>query len=262
LLDAACAAGAALVSAIVAIATLGLGDDTWRRPLDLANDANLNAMLVKGVVDHGWALENPNLGAPFTQQLHDFPFADNLSLVLIRVLAIFTSDWALVMNLFFVLTFALVAITAYAVARTFAVGRLPATALAILYAVTPYHFLRGEQHLFLSNYATVPLAVGLLLAAARGRGWRWNRTAIVVAAVAGFVLAGSVQYYPLFTVGLLVVVAVARALARRQWREALPGAALAAWIVASFALHLAPNLWYRFTHGANTDVAQRTREHG
>ncbi len=258
---------AALVSLLVAVRVLGLGDGSWRRPLDVTNDANLNAMIVKGVLDHGWGLQNPDLGAPFGQHLHDFPFADNLSLALVRIIGVFTPDWGLALNLFFVSTFALVAATSYVVARHFDVGHPAAAALAVLYSLAPYHFLRGEQHLFLSNYLAVPLGAGLALAALQGRGavprpgariggW-WHRGTLLALLAAGAV-ASSVQYYPLFTIGLVAVAAVARAVAERTWRGAIGGGVVVVAIAGLFIVNVAPNLAYRVAHGANDEVAQRT----
>jgi hypothetical protein len=258
---------AAVTSALVAAWVLGLGEGTWRRPLDLANDANLNALLVKRVVEGGWALSNPDLGAPLGQHLHDFPFADNLSLLLVRVIAVFTSDWALALNVFFVGTFPLVALGAYGAARRLRVGPPAAAAAGVVYALAPYHFARGEQHLFLSNYLAVPLGLALVLTVledtalvrwegARLGGWATPQTGFTVVTV--LLLGASVQYYPLFVVGLLAATAVLRVVAARSVRAGAQGIVTAAALVGWFLLNLAPNLLYRIRNGANDAVATRT----
>ena len=42
-------------------------------------------------------------------------------------------------------------------------GSILAAAIALIFAIEPYHFSRGEQHLFLSAYFLVPVGVGLAL---------------------------------------------------------------------------------------------------
>ena len=84
----------------------------WRADLTVplryapVDDTKFYLMLVKGIVEHGWYMSNSSLGAPFGQHLYDYPQgADNLNLLIIRGLAVFTSDPALVVNLFLLATF-------------------------------------------------------------------------------------------------------------------------------------------------------------
>src|SRR5271156_4472036 len=77
------------------------------------DDTKFYLMLVKGIVEHGWYSSNSSLGAPFGQRLVDYPQgADSLNLLLIRFLALFSSNPALIINLFFLATFALTGFTA------------------------------------------------------------------------------------------------------------------------------------------------------
>src|SRR5579864_2004394 len=55
-------------------------------PLD--KDLSFHSMLVKGLVENGWPLRNPLLGAPGTSELYDFPEASNLDLVLMKLIAL------------------------------------------------------------------------------------------------------------------------------------------------------------------------------
>lgn len=72
------------------------------------------------------------------------------------------------MNVFFLLTFPLAALTAFLVMRRLGISAGAALVCASLYALLPYHFLRGETHLFLSAYYSVPLAAYLILAVLSG----------------------------------------------------------------------------------------------
>jgi phosphoglycerol transferase len=95
----------------------------WRAnlwmPFTLGGDAPYYLMVIKGILLHGWWLENPDLGAPFGQELYDFPFLahDGFHLVLIKMLGLLSSDPVFVANVFFLLSFPLVALVAFLVLR-------------------------------------------------------------------------------------------------------------------------------------------------
>ena len=57
-------------------------------------------MLIRNLLDGGWVNTNSSLGAPFGQELYDFPLGtDNLNLLVLKVLAVVTRDPAVAMNL-------------------------------------------------------------------------------------------------------------------------------------------------------------------
>jgi hypothetical protein len=74
-----------------------------RAPFLYDGDALFNLMVTKGVLKHGWWLENPDLGAPLGQKPYDFPVlaGDSLHLALIKLLGVFSSDPVLVKNFSF-----------------------------------------------------------------------------------------------------------------------------------------------------------------
>jgi hypothetical protein len=245
-------AATAALSTGLAVAVLRV----WRFPLGLpyayTGDAYLNAMAIKGTLDHGWVLHNPGLGAPAGQDLHDFPFWDNLSMATMKVLGWAVGDWATVVNVFFLMTFPAVAIAAWLAFRRIGMSRPTATLVSVLYALAPYHFIRGEYHLFLTSYAAVPLACALVVDVVTGRRLHLGFTITTVVLV-----ACSVQYYPVLAAMLLAVAALVRFGATLRWRDLGRGAAASGAIVALFLLNLAPNIWYRVQHGTNPSVGQR-----
>ncbi len=245
----------------------------WRVDLALplryapVDDTKFYLMLVKGIIEHGWYLSNPSLGAPFGQHLNDYPQgADNLSLLIIRGLAMLFSNPALVVNLFFLLTFALAGASAHLVLRSQGLSGPVAAVMSVLFSLLAYHFFRGESHLLLSAYYAVPLAAYLFLsvlgdrplfsrrAPTAGRGlpaWASRRTlkTIVVCVVIG----SDNLYYAIFAIVLLVA-AVLIALVRARGRPALSGAVAMAVVVVGLGANLAPSLAYRAAHGANPDL--------
>ena len=221
-------------------------------------DAPFYEMLAKGGIDNLWFFTNPDLGAPFHQQLFDFPVGlDNLNLVGLKVLGTVTGDVGATVNIFFVLTFAAVAVSMLLVLRALGASRGVAAVIALLYAYLPYHFTRGVPHLFLSSYWVVPLAAYLVLRVASasppftterddGAGWRvrvWSGWGWLwlLACVA---IASSGAYYAAFTLLFLVVLGAVDFIARRR-RRVLASAAIAIVAIGAIAaVNLAPTFVY------------------
>jgi phosphoglycerol transferase len=129
-------------------------------------DGLLNDELAKNIVQSGWVQHTSRLGAPFGQTLYDFPISgDNGHFLIMRAMAIFTSDWSLIINGFLLFSFYTSAWSSYLSLRWLRCGRLSAAVCALLFAFAPYHFIRGEGHLFLASYFVIPIAVLLTIRA-------------------------------------------------------------------------------------------------
>ena len=100
---------------------------------------------------------------PFGLEMHDFPMSDGLFFVTLKALSWVARDYVRTMNVYFFLTFPLAAVSALFVFRHFGTPRGPAVVAGVLFAMLPYHFIRGQEHLFLASYFLVPLAVMLAL---------------------------------------------------------------------------------------------------
>ncbi|MEX1008176.1 MAG: hypothetical protein WD271_10085 [Acidimicrobiia bacterium] len=235
-------------------------------------DAPFYQMLAKGGIDHAWFITNPDLGAPFDQQLFDFPVGlDNLNLVGLKVLGTVTGSVGATVNIFYVLTFLAVAVSMLLVLRALGVSRGVAAVVALLYSYLPYHFARGVPHLFLSAYWVVPLAGYLVLrvVSARppfvaerddGSGWRvrlGDRSGLLWL-LACVVTASSGAYYAGFTLLLLVVLALVDFIARRRRQVLVSGAIAVAAIAVVGLFNLAPTLVYTVVHGQDTAVVHRS----
>jgi hypothetical protein len=255
-------AGAAMVLALAGAAlVLELWHADLRAPFAYTGDATLNLTLIKGVLENAWYFENPDLGAPNGQELYDYPVIsmETLNLLLFRILGVGTGDPALVMNLFFLLTFPLTALTAFIVLRRLEVSRGIALVVALLYAFLPYHLSRGEAHVFLSAYYAVPLGAYLAIAVFRGDRLfgRWRATMITSVMCAVVATASGSGYYAVFTVVLVIVAAVLAFIVRREREALVAGGAVVAAITAVSLVQLAPTIVYRAANGTNDEVAQR-----
>jgi phosphoglycerol transferase len=250
------AAAAAVLATGAATVFLRLWDADFSVPFSYHGDGALNLMLIKSSMENGWFYENGQLGAPAGQQLYDYPVlsGDGLHVVLFWLAGLVTSDVAVVMNVFFVLTFPVTAVVGYLVLRKLDVGPAVSLAIALLYTVLPYHFMRGETHLFLAAYYAVPIGAYLALAVLGGRARIGVATGVLCAVVA---LASGSFYYSAFTVLLVVVAAALRFLAARD-RAAVAAAGFFVGVILGVSLlQLSPTIVYRIKHGTNEEVAQR-----
>jgi hypothetical protein len=254
--EAAFAATAAVLASLGATIFLRLWDADARVPFSYSGDGTLNLTLIKTVMERGWFYENPRLGAPSGQELYDYPVlsGDTLHVVFFWLAGLFTDDPSLAMNVFFVLTFPVTAVVTYLVLRRLAVGPEVAVVIAVLYALTPYHFMRGEVHLFLAAYYVVPIGAYLALSVLDGRA----RIGLATAGLATLVaLASGSFYYSAFTVLLVAVAALLQFFASRDRRVFLPAGFVVGVILAVSLAQLAPTIVYRVANGTNEEVAKR-----
>ena len=259
-----------LVVAVTSVLCAAFALHLWQADLALplryapVDDTKFYLMLAKGIADHGWYLSNSNLGAPFGQQLYDFPQgADDLNLLIVRGLSIFSSDPALLVNLFFLLTFALASLTSHLVLRSLGVTALAAGVASVLFSLLAYHFFRGESHLLLSAYYAIPLAAYLFLellagvplltrrSRPRARWSAWLSRRTLATLVICVVIASDNLYYATFAAAMLLAAAII-ALTMRRRQTGLTGLLLAAVVVAGVLANLSPSLLYRAQHGGNS----------
>jgi hypothetical protein len=256
------------------IATLVL--QLWRGDLSVPifrnySDGTFTLASIKGVIEHGWYETNPNLGAPFGQINHDFPayIGDTISVLIIKALALFSSNVALVLNAFILVGFASTALTAFLVLRRLRLSRPVALICAVLFAVGPYHFVRAQADLFLANYFGLPISGYLIIAILGGESlfarrkdkkegiatWLSSRTLATVGLSMIVGLAG--LDYAVFTCLLVGVGALIVGCSARRWSTPIAGMIVILAIAIPIAATALPEVIYSMEHGANRVVANR-----
>ncbi len=252
----------------------GLWSAHLRVVFGYGGDGLLNDALAKNIVQTGWVQTSSRLGAPFGQSLYDFPISgDNGNFLIMRAMAIFTSDWSLIINGFLLFSFYTSAWSSYLSLRWLRCGRVSAVVCALLFAFAPYHFARGEGHLFLSSYLVVPIAVLLTVRASSGRpliarldrgteaSWRakawFHARSTLPWVVLCLACASFGSYYMFFTVITIAMAALLIAATKRSIKPLLTAVSYCALVVAMFAFNLLPNLLYRAKHGVNPVATMR-----
>lgn len=266
-LDSEPALGAA--AGLLALLAAGIVLQLWHArpgvPLGYGGDGLWLMQVVKGMIGHGWFWTNPDVGAPFGQELYDFTaaFADTWHFAAIKLLSVFSHDPVKVVNAYFLLGIFLCAAASYLVMRKLGVSRGASVVASVLFSLLPSHLAGGLGRLTLGAYWSIPMTALLIMrvyageplfASRPGRGplTRWlSRRSLATVALC-VLIAGSGLYYALFTVMLLGIAAVAVALLRRDLRAMLGGVLAAVLVLGVFAVNLSPSLIYAHRHGPNT----------
>jgi phosphoglycerol transferase len=235
-----------------------------RVPFGYSGDGLGVAMSVKTMMQEGWVQGSNRLGAPFGQILYDFPSGgDNGNYLVLKLLSLFTSDWVLVVNSFFLLTFFSAGWSAYLCQRWMRISRIPAIGMAVLFAFAPYHFARGIGHLFLASYFVVPILVVVAIKASRGEllnrsQSNKSRLVVLVFWAALCIACGSFGAY--YTVFALLAVATSCGVSwssKRRLAVVRDGLVFASLIGIAFVANLSGSILYRRANGVNPLVAKR-----
>jgi hypothetical protein len=184
---------------------------------------------------------------------------DTLNVVVIWILGLFGLGSAAAMNVFYLLTYPAAGVAASLVLRRLGAEQGPSLVCALLYALAPYHFIRGETHLWLSAYYAVPVGAYLAMAVLGGEELLGRRRRLVITgALAALVaLASGSFYYSAFTVLLVVAAALLRYVGTRERRALEAGGFVVGVLAAVSLLQLAPTIVYQAANGRNEQVAKR-----
>jgi hypothetical protein len=258
----------ALVSLVSTYTSLDLWAAKLSVPLTYWGDALAVGGEFKGVIETGWYKFNPELSAPFGMTYSDFPSADNLNLVWAKIIGFFVPNWPVAMNVYYIICFPLAAVAAVWFFRHIGISRLFSLALGVLYAIAPYHYVRGEGQLFLTSYYVIPLAAGLLIDAIRGQrlwGYRDDRRG-AVGTIRSYTLrtivftaliATDSSYYAVFFLILLAFAGIAVLIVRRSWRSFLAALAAAGVTVVVMLINMTPDIIYRLSSGVDAEGLER-----
>jgi phosphoglycerol transferase len=246
---------AAALCLLILFCYLKLWKADLRVPFYYAGDTVFYAMCVKGMIDNGWYWQNAFVGAPDGLLMYDFPWVDHSVGVLLWLISIFTHNFALVLNIFYLLTFPLVTLTSLFVFRHFKLSYIPSLFCSLLYAFLPYHFLRNENHLILSAYYGIPLVTMVLLwITAEQFSLRSKR--FIFSAVICALIGASGVYYPFFSCFLLLVAGAIGSLKFQSFRPLMTTIVLVGITGSTLLISLSPSFVYKYRRG-DAGVMQR-----
>lgn len=264
-------------AAVLSLAVCALGIRLWcldlNVPLSYSDDGLWTSAVIKGMIENGWYLTNPNLGAPGVQCLADYPNSDTLHLCIFKLIAILIPSYGAVLNIYYILTYPLTTITSLFVLRHFRFSFLTAIAGSLLYTFLPYHFYRGEHHIFLAAYYLVPLVIMVCLwifldtatpffsSHDDNPRFRLNRYGFGGLLIC-FLVASSGVYYAFFACVFLLTSGACASLFRGRAYPLVSAAILICVLVGGVLLNLIPHALYVTSHGSNPGAFSSNRSIG
>jgi phosphoglycerol transferase len=263
-----------LLAVIGSLAAVTFSMQLWNAhlhlPLAYGSDGIAAQTVVKNLISGGWVWTNHSLGAPFGQQFYDYPIAtDDLNYLTIKVIGFFFADSARAMNVFFLFTFVTAGLCSYVVFRWLRLSIPTSIVCAVLFADAPYHLFRGEVHLMLSSYWSVPMGVYLILSVLDGRTMftqrregfgvlrRWLTRRNLFLVIVCVAIGSLGVYYAVFTALLLGAAGLAIAVRSRGWAALVQAVVLCGVIGAATFANDLPSPIYRHQHGTDAIVAHR-----
>jgi phosphoglycerol transferase len=221
-----------------------------------------------------WYWSTNKLGAPFGQDLHDFPaVADNLHLAMLWVGVKVLRNEVLTFNLFFFGTYLLTTAGGFIGARMLKIKRPAAVLIGVVFSFLPYHFQHGPGHLYLSAYWAIPLWVAFLVRELMGDSifkvlpnskslsdlfnWCRQRSTLVIAAIS-ICAASTGLYYAFFFLILATFVLCIRRLTKSASFQWVPIAWALFVATATMALQYFPIWLYQKQNGSNLSIVQRS----
>lgn len=239
---------------------LGLRNFDPKVPFASNGDVRLSSYLCKTLVDNPWCYENKFTGAPDVTLLYDYPSgADNLNIAILKLLALITGNYAATLNLFFLLTFFLIVTTAYF--SSVAMGLRPyfSLVLSVLYAFMPYHFLRGESHLFLSSYFCIPISVYLMsiIYGSIDHSQSVQRLRLPVILPLLIIIGSTGIYYAYFSLFLFFTAGIFGFMKTRKKQHIYSMLICCAVVILVLIVNFAPSFLYQISHGRNDAAVSR-----
>ena len=252
--------------ALVAASSTGLLAEGIDSPVSYKGDDDYSILnQVKQLSQENWIWRTDRLGAPVGQFTYDYPsfFLQNPEYLMFKFWALFTKDVPVIVNLQFLMTFVFCGVSSYIVLRKMGTGYLLSFCGSIVFAVSPYIFIRGLAHYCLSACYFIPVSVYLCYLSYFNdnvytkQGKPDIRRILLILAACACIATNGIGYYPFFTCFLLCVTILCKLLETKNIKKCLSALSLIIIICSFMTLALSPIFIYHALHGKN-EITTRT----
>jgi phosphoglycerol transferase len=253
--------------------TLTLGLTSGARldvPFTYEGDGLEYNLLTKTMIETGWWLENPMVGAPYKLEMYDYAIGSNLDMLIMKIISIFSGKYAVVMNMYYILGFFLTALCSLYVFRQLRIVYPVAVFGSILFSFLYYHFYR-IGHFNLTAYYMIPLIILVILWISNGEplfirdkekkhkvvGYRFALTHKGIISLFIIVITSTHSYYAFFALLFLGVATLWSA--SRSYKPALLLNGVITGVTLAFftMLNKLPSLLYGLTQGSSFVMGYR-----
>ncbi len=257
---------------LVLIIVLDLNTSLLEYPILYHGDALYTLMNTKMLMNgdlpfYSYAVSN-YIGTPYPFISADFPAPRASNMLLMKSLSIFSTNAFVVTNIYMVLSYFMILNTMYFILRRLKVNIYIAFAIALLYTLVPFHYLRSG-HLYYMNYFLLPIAIYYLLLLWRKKPLFFIlntskkkykldlsiRNFIIIL----FLIIFSIWnfYYTFFFVILLVAVTISTFYYRRNKYHLFSSFIMLFFLITPFIINLVPYKMYQYNNEKNLEVANR-----
>lgn len=261
-----------ILSVIILILTLRLWEADLTIPFSYEGDGLSVASYFKGVIDNNSVIENKFIGTPSSLKSVETPMSDWFHIIMIRIITLIVNEPYVALNIFYLLTFPLTVITSLMVFFKFKANLFFSMIGSLLYAFIPYHFMRGENHLFLSAYYIVPIAIMLILEICddkelfqkfdkKSNKYKFDLINLksLKIFILGILISSSGVYYSFFTCFFLVVSGIIVGFRKKNMIKWLSSIIIILIILFGTILNLIPHIIYSINNKEVVESVERSK---
>lgn len=213
-------------------------------------------------------IQSPRLGYPFGADWNDYPMNHSLFYSIIWLIGIFSKNWAVVFNIYWIGTYILSSFTFAFVLKRLKIRSEIAFGLSLLFCFMPFHFFR-MGHIWLSTYFMVPLQILVLLqiwdkdtvffSEIKKEGTFWKRNQKKISTIVILFLSGwAGVYYVFFFCALAGFAMISASLQYRSIRPILSTCVLFLLSVIAMLIDSIPTILKNLKNGMNIGAFERT----
>lgn len=251
---------------VISFLSYRLWELKWDVPFAYDGDSALGLVMNQSFLENGpiGYYFSDRLGAPEMSSLIDTPFLDMCSVIEMTVLSIFVKSPAGLNHAMFFMSFPLICIAMYILLTKLTDSLFLRSVFSIVFTIAPYHFLRGENHLYLANYYIVPIVIYLafILLEEKYLGIfpetiSNSKLKKVLYVLMCLVIGMNVTYYVFFGLIVLIVSLIVKLLKEHNWKIIIHEGISIIIIGIGAIITLLPKLLYTVASGPNSVAAAR-----
>lgn len=247
-----------LVACILSCISIRLWEINLSAPPGIGGDGTLFLMLSKSIHENGL------MGAYFNQYigtngstLIDVPFLDYILIFQVWLTDIIGGNIFTGYYFLYIMTFGLCAISMSVLIDRFHINWAINICASIIYAIAPYHFLRGFGHITLSNYFAIPLGIYLCFSILEEDLKNLKIMRKIILCLLACIVGLSQLYYAFFILILMCIALLVKFFKEMKISIVIHEAIILYTTVACVIAGLLPKLIYGHFFGANTIASVR-----
>lgn len=231
-------------------------------PLNYTGDGLMINTLIKSIVDTHHYTINPFLGAPLQSNISDFPIYGVFIFLVVKFIALFSHDYATVLNTFYFSTFIFITWFSLFVFRQLGLSRVFSIVASILFSFLPFHLMRNESHLVLSIYFCVPiytlLAISIYKTTSLSEKSPVKISYIILCIIAALSSVSAGAYFIFFGLCILFLAGITASLSRNDAEPLYASSVFIAITLMTAFLSTLPYIESTIKHGSNPEIGHRT----